>query len=190
MVSIPKEKSDQESVQLTLRLPEKYLVLLEGAEHKVLRPLNYRTGEPVKELDTDNPDEVSIWIRPKPLNRGEEFEVFKKWRRYDDIGQTEHGLSYRPQQVPTRPPELWKRAYFKSGVSGDDFYISCIPPISPGAIEAPSACAMHLMLGSTDINGREWGAYVRITFLVERLSDWEVIESRVVELLEPNLIVH
>ena len=92
------------------------------------------------------------------------------------------GLSYRPQPVPSRPEDLWKRIYMKPGVSGEEFYISCIPPMSPGAIDPPTSCTMNLRLAPKQIGTRRAGLILKASVPAARLEDWRQIEATVVRL--------
>ena len=176
-------------VAVSVKIPGKFLCQSEGEKRESLRPLNYLTGQPVDKAGNDDRDVISIRMRPWPSGRGEDMDGFRFWSRFEEIGERRFGLSYRPMKVASRPPELWKRAYFKPDVSGRYFHITCIPPIAPGSIGAPKYCKMTLLLGAEKVARREWGGQVDVAFAEDRLSDWPEIEERVKNLFEPTMRV-
>jgi hypothetical protein len=161
-------------VYLRVVMPKRALVRDKGGPGYGFRSINYKTGELVASSMTNSNDEIWFYVNSRPFDYDNEF--FSQWEKFPQTDQVRFGLEYRPLDVPGRPEELWRRAYFKQGVSGEDFYISCTPPIGPNSISPPTACAMHMQIEATKIEDRLWGAYIRVGFSESRLSDWQAIE--------------
>lgn len=185
---IPKSRSYSDALQIKVVLPSQYIWALGSEEARrglTFKPIDYRTLEPV---DSHDPGAVGITTyRVTSTYRVGDSGIMQDYDRYPDIGEIRFGLSYRPDPVPGRPESLWKRNYLKSGVSGEQFSIGCVPPIGPGSIIEPTECGMTLMFHEAVMNGRPAGIIVNASVPASRIEDWELIEAAMRKLVEPNV---
>ena len=187
-VFIPKLEKFGDNLRIRVTLPNQY-IRAAGSDkaHRGLtfKPINYLTLEPV---EVHEPGAVGVTTyRLFPRYRVGDSGIMQAYERYPDIGETRVGLSYRPDPVPGRPEALWKRNYLKPGVSGEDFYIGCTPPIGPGSIIEPTECGMTMMFHPTEINGRPAGIMVNASVPASKIEDWEKIEAAIRNLIGPNV---
>lgn len=175
-LAVPQRKTRSEDVQLVVTLPcEYWRDRYEGPFS--FRQVNYRTGNPVEGVDTEDPDVISLSVRASPYDpTGENYQ---QWEAYPPGDEERFGLEYRPQIVPSRPEDHWKVGYFKQGVSGAVFHIWCWPESVGFSLAPQKWCVMEMNLNPTPIRDRVWSAEVFVRFKVERIKDWPSIESRV-----------
>lgn len=167
-----------ERPQLILRIPCQYVE--QEFEPHTFRRVDYLTGEPSSDRSSESPNLVTFRISVRPYDPSS--PLYRVWQRFPDIGQMRYGLSYQPLVVQSRPETHWDAGYFKPDVSGDDFHIRCRPE-TPGFSTAPQKwCMMALSVNPTEFDGRMWAVRVETTFRVERLTDWQAIERRTLEL--------
>lgn len=182
-ILLPEERTHADTLQVRITLPREYF-WPEGSDEfargLLLRPIDYTTQTPADDASADLPHLTIVAAVSPRYFADSGLEQFHD--RFDDIGEMRFGLSYRPQPVPSRPEDLWKRIYVKPGVSGEDFLISCIPPMSPGAIDPPTECTMELMLAPKQIGSRRAGLSLKASVPAARLEDWRQIEETVVQL--------
>ena len=186
--TIPATRNYADTLQIRLALPNQYIWAAgsdEAQRGSKFKPIDYHTLEPV---DVHEPGAAGIsTYNVFPRYRGGDSGIMQPYERYPDIGETRFGLSYRPAPVPGRPEALWKRNYLKPGVSGEEFYIGCTPPIGPGSIIEPTECGMTIMLHRTEMNGRPAGIIVNASVPATKIGDWKLIEAAVRKLVEPNV---
>lgn len=187
-VLIPKSRSYGDTLQIKVVLPSRYIWAVGSEEARrglTFKPIDYRTLEPV---DSHDPGAVGITTyRVTSTYRVGDSGIMQAYQRYPDNGHTRFGLSYRPDPVPGRPEALWKRNYLKPGVSGEEFYIGCTPPIGPGSIIEPTECGMTMMLHRREMNGRPAGIMVNASVPASKIEDWKLIEAAMRKLVEPNI---
>lgn len=187
-VLIPKSRDYSDPLKLKVTLPSRYIWAADSEEGRrglIFRPIDYRTLEPVD----DHPQGV-IGIATYFVGsryRVGDSPIRPVYERYPDIGEMRFGLSYRPDPVPGRPESLWKRYYFKPGVSGEEFSIGCLPPIGPGSIIEPTVCGMTLMFPMPERNGRPAGIFVNASLPASRIEDWRLVEAAMRKLVAPNV---
>lgn len=188
VLHIPATRSYPDTLQIKIALPSQY-IWAEGSDEARrglrFKPIDYRTLEPV---DAHDPGAVGITTyQITSTYRVGDSGIMQDYERYPDIGETRFGLSYRPDPVPGRPEELWKRNYLKPGISGEEFYIGCVPPIGSGSIIEPTECGMTMMLGRREMNGRPVAIMVNASIPASKMEDWKLIEAAMRKLIEPNV---
>ena len=186
--NIPETRNYSDTLQVRVTLPSRYIWAAGTEEARgglTFKPIDYRTLEPV---DSHSPGAVGVTTyRVTSTYRVGDSGIMQDYDRYLDIGEMRFGLSYRPDPVPDRPEPLWKRNYLKSGVSGEQFSIGCVPPIGPGSIIEPTECGMTLMFHEAVMNGRAAGIVVNASVPASRIEDWKLIEAAMRKLVEPNV---
>lgn len=186
--NIPATRNYSDTLQVQVTLPSRYLWAADsekGRRGMSFKPIDYHTLEPV---DAHEPGAVGVsTYRIVPRYRVGDSGIMQSYERYPDIGELRFGLSYRPAPVPGRPEALWKRNYLKPGVSGEEFYIGCTPPIGPGSIIEPTECGMTMMLHRREMNGRPAGIIVNASVPASKIEDWKLIEAAMRKLVEPNV---
>ena len=187
-VFIPKLEKYEDNLRIRVALPKQYIWAAgsdEARRGSTFKPIDYHTLEPV---DVHEPGAVGVTTyRVFPRYRVGDSGIMQSYERYPDIGETRFGLSYRPDPVPGRPEALWKRNFLKPGVSGEEFYIGCTPPIGPGSMIEPTDCGMTMMFHPTEVNGRPAGIMVNASVPASKIEDWETIEAAIRNLVEPNV---
>jgi hypothetical protein len=187
-VLVPEVRGYNDTLQVKVTLEEKFLWSPDSDEARrglVFKPIDYRTLMPT---DRHGPGVVGITtytIVPRYLSG--ESGILQEYDRYPDIGETRFGLSYRPDAVPGRPEELWKRNYLRRGIPGEEFYIGCTPPVGPGSIVQPTECGMTIMLSSKEVTGRRAGIMVIASVPAAKIEDWVQVEAAIRTLLGPNV---
>jgi len=199
-VFIPGTRKYADQLQVRLTLPSPYIYNRDEAEGErglIFKPLAFGTMQPNQGANEASKGVVTYNLSGYLYEIG---DIPQLNERFQDTGLKRFGLSYRPDPVPSRPEELWKRVYMKPGVSGEDFLITCIPPIGPGSIIPPITCTMTFLVaqqevfsmygGSQQLRPRRAGVQIRVNLAVEDLENWQEIEQALRKLLLPKLTLH
>jgi hypothetical protein len=196
-VFIPSTRKYADELQVRLTLPSRYIYNRGGHEGErglIFKPLDLGKMQPVQGAPEARKGVVTYALSGYLYEFG---DIPQLHERYQETGLKLFGLSYQPNPVLSRPEELWKRVYVKPGASGEDFLITCIPPIGPGSIIAPKTCTMTFLVaqrevlvlygGSQQLRPRRAGVQIRVNLAAEDLQNWQQIELGSRKLLVPKL---